>query len=132
MPLNVRRCSRRKARVLPGALDGFPWANGVGGRDPLASAVAGTADAPDHGIDLVSVAFSVGQPFEQECCTTLTHHKSVGALGVGTGPIWAERADLAELDKAGRPHVAIDTAGEHRVEMAGDQPLYRCLQRSQR
>ncbi len=42
--LNTRWC-QRKARVLPGALDGYAGANGVGGRDALASAIAGTADA---------------------------------------------------------------------------------------
>ena len=126
--LDVRRRGWGEAGVLPCALDGPLLTDRVGGGDPFASAIAGTADAADDGIDPVSVALGVVQALEHQDHGSLAHHKAVGPLCVGPGAVGAEGADLAELDKGGRAHVAVDAPGERGVKLPGDQSLDRGME----
>ena len=132
MSLDVGRGGGRNTRILPGALDGALRAEGVGRSDALAFTIAATADATNHGVNFVAIALCIGQPLEQENDRALTHHKAVCPLGVGAGAIGAKRADFAEFDEGGSPHVALHPAGQHGIEPAGDQPLDGGLQRGER
>ena len=101
---NQRRGSGRQAGILPGALDGEFLADRVGRRNALSLAVARSADAAQHGVDLVAIALGIGQTLEQEDRGAFAHDEAVGSLGVGAGAGRRERADLAELDEGrGRP-----------------------------
>ena len=116
---------RIEAGVGPSALGRQNLADGVGGGDALAFAVAGTAHAADHGVDLIAVALSVGQTLEQEGRAALAHDEAVRAVAEGPAAGCAQRADLAELDEDAGAHVAVDAAGHHGVHLAGCQQLHR-------
>ena len=88
--------------LLPGALDGQPLADRVRRGDALALAVAGAADAAQHGVDPVAVALGVGEPLEHEQRSALAHHEAVRAGVERPGAGRGERADLAELHEARR------------------------------
>ena len=62
---------------------------------------------------------------EQEQRRAFAHDKAVGAVGEGTGAGGRQRADLAELDEGDGAHVAVDAAGDDRVEVRGDQAFDR-------
>jgi hypothetical protein len=51
--------------------------------------------------------------------------KAVGAVAKGPAAGGAEGADLAELDKDGRAHVAVDAARDHGVDLMLGQHLER-------
>ena len=108
---------RRQAGILPSALDGELLADWVGRGDALALAVARAADAAQHGVDFVPVAFGVGQALEQEDRGAFTHDEAVGALRKGPRAGGRERTDLAELHEGRRTHVAVDAAGDRHVEI---------------
>ena len=86
----------------PGALDRQPLADRVGRGDALALAVAGAADAAQHGVDAVAVALGVGQALEHEQRGALAHHEAVGAGVERPGAGGRQRADLAELHERRR------------------------------
>ena len=86
------------------------WPDGIGRGDALALAVARSADAAHHGVDLVPVALGVFQALQQEDGAAFAHDEAVGAFGVGPRAGGGERADFAELDECGRAHVAVDAA----------------------
>ncbi len=116
--------------ILPCPLDGEHLADRVGGRDPLASAVAGAADTTDDGVDPVLVPFGIGQSLEQQHRCALPHDEPVGTVAVGTGARGRKCADLAELHEARRAHVAVDTTGQDRVVVTLLQTFDRCIHRS--
>ena len=93
--------------------------------DALALAVARTGDAAQHRIDTITGALRVGQPLQQEQRSTLAHHEAVGTCVERAGTRCRECADLAELHETGGAHVAVDAAGDHRVELVLDEPLDR-------
>ena len=116
---------RVQAGVGPGALGRQDLADGVGGGDTLALAIAGAAHATDDGVDLVAVALRVGQALEQEGGGPFAHNKAIGAVAEGPAAGGAQRADLAELDKDAGAHVAVHAAGQHRIHLAGRQQFHR-------
>ena len=108
--------------VAPSPLHRQPLTDRVGRGDPLAPPVAGATDAAQHGVDAVAVTFRVGQPLEHEDAGALTHHEAVGAGVEGPRAGGREGADLAELDEARRPHVAVDATSDGGVERVVDEP----------
>jgi hypothetical protein len=125
VPLDERARRRRHARQLPRTLDGQALADGVGGGDALALAVARSRHAEEHGVDAVAVPLGLGQPPEQEQRAPLAHDEAVGAVRVGAGAGRRQRADLAELHVGRGAHVAVDAAREGCVVLAVDQPFDR-------
>ena len=119
----------REAGIGPGALDRQPLPNRVGGGDPLPLAVARPRDTTHHGVDPVAGALGVVEPLQHEHRRALAHHETVGAVRVGPRAGRGERPDGAELDERRRPHVAIDAAGDHGVELAVVQALDRGVHR---
>ena len=120
--------SRRQSRVLPGALDGKFLADRVRRGDALALAVTGSGDAAQHGVDVVTIAFGIGQTLQQEDRGSFAHDEAVGALGKGSCPGSRECADLAELDEGGNSHVAVNSAGDRDIEIMLHQSIHRCAQ----
>ncbi len=116
--LHQRGGGGRERRVLPRAGDGELLTHGIGRGDALALAVARAADAADHGVDAIAVALGVGEALEQEDRGAFAHHEAVGARRVRPGAGGGERPDLAELHECAGAHVAIDAAGDDRVEVA--------------
>ncbi len=116
---------RIEAGVFPGALRGQLLADGVGGGDALPLAITAAAHAADGAVNLVAVAFGVGQALEQKERSAFAHHEAVGAVAKGAAAGGAEGADLAELDEGRRPHVAIYTAGQHRIAAVVDEVFDR-------
>ena len=113
---------RVESGVAPGPLNGENLADRVGRGDALALAVGRGAQATDDRVDRIAVALGIFQALEQENRAALAHHKAVGPIAEGAGAGSAERADLAELHKGGRPHVAVDAAGQHGVHpVIGEQ-----------
>ena len=120
-----QRCgSGRQPGILPGALDGQFLADRVGRGDAFPLPVAGSCDASQHSVDVVAVAFGIRQPFQHEEHGAFSHHETVRSLREGTNAGSGERADLAELDKGGSTHVAIDAAGDGHVEIIFYQTLH--------
>ena len=117
MAFDQRRGSRREAGILPGALDGEFLADRVGRGNALALAVAGSAHAAQHGVDLVAVALGIGQTLQQEDGGAFAHDEAIGSLGIGTRAGRRERADLAELDEGRSAHVAVNAAGDGHVKI---------------
>ena len=78
-------------------------ANRVGRGNALALAVARSADAAQHGVDLVAVALGIGQALQQKDRGAFAHDKAVGSFGIGASAGGRERADLAELDEVEAP-----------------------------
>ena len=115
--LDQRRRGRVEAGVFPGPPRGQHLADRIRRSDALALAVGETAHAADDGVNLVAIPFGVGQALEQEEAPTLAHDKAIGAIAKRTAAGGAERPDLAELDEDGRPHVAVNAAGDHGVAM---------------
>ncbi len=111
------RGGRRQACILPGSFQTEFLADRVRRGDPLAFAIAGRTDAAEHGIDLISVALGIGQAFHHKDRRALTHDEAVGALGIGARASGRQRADLAELDIGLDTHVAVNAAGDDRVEI---------------
>ena len=89
----------------------------------LALAVAAAGHAANDGVDFVAGALGVGQSFKQERARALAHDEAVGAIPKRPRAGSAQRADLAELDKGRRAHVAVDAPGEHGVHLVLVQHL---------
>ncbi len=118
--------------ALPGASQGQDLPDGIGGRDALALAVAGTTHAANHRVDAIARLLRVLQALAHEEGTTLAHDKTVGVLVIGSRAVGRERPDLAELDEGGGAHVAVHGARDHHVVVVIDQAVGRCLQGGQR
>ena len=114
---------RLEPRVRPRALDRETLADGVRGGDALALAVARAAEPEQHGVHAVAVALGVCEPLQHEQCCALAHDEAVGARVERSGTGRRERADLAELHEAVDAHVAVDAAGDHRVEVTVRQAV---------
>jgi hypothetical protein len=108
---------------LPGPLHREALPHGVRRRDALALAVAGPADAPDHGVDAVAVALGVLEALDDEHRGALAHDEAVGVRVVGTGPRRRQCADLAELHERRRRHVGVDAARDDDIEVPLREPL---------
>ena len=120
--LDQRTCGRVKPGIAPGPLNCENLADRVGRGDSLALAVGRGAHATDDRVNRVAVALGIFQPFEQEDRAALAHHKAVGPIAKGAGAGGTERANLAELHKGRRPHIAVDAAGQHGVHsVIGEQ-----------
>ena len=132
VPLDEGAGRRVEAGDLPAAPEREALADRVRRGDPLAAPVARAADAADDGVDPVAVALGVGEALEEEERGPLAHDEAVGAVGVGARAGGRERADLAELDEARRPHVPVEAAGEDGVEVPGDEPVDRGAHRRER
>ena len=91
--------------------------------DALALPVARAADAEDHRVDPVAVAFGIFEPLEHEQCRALAHHEPVGAGIERSGARRRQCADLAELHEGRHTHVVVDAAGDRCVEPVIDEPL---------
>ena len=89
----------------------------IGRSDAFSFSVARSADAADHGVDLVSVALGIRQALQHEDRCAFAHDESIGSFGVGAGAGCGERADLAELHEGLSSHVAINAAGDHDVKI---------------
>ena len=113
---------RGQPGVAPRPLHRQPLTDGVGRGDPLTPPVAGTTYTAQHGINTVAVTFGVGEPLEHEQAGALTHHEAVGAGVERPRAGGREGADLAELDEARGPHVAVDATGDGGVELVVDEP----------
>src|SRR6185369_17996904 len=111
--------------IFPGALNGQLLAGRVRRRDPLAAAVARTAHAADHRVDVIAVPLRVGQPLEYEHRRAFSHDETVRTVAIGTRAGGGERADLAELDEGGSAHVGVDAAGDDGVIVLFFQPFDR-------
>src|ERR1035438_3169249 len=116
--------SGRQAGILPGALDGQFLANWVGCSDAFPLPVASPSDASQHSVDVVAVALSVRQPFQHEQHGAFAHYETIRSLGEGTNAGGGERTDLAELDKSGGAHIAINAAGDGHIEIVFYQTLH--------
>ena len=125
--LDVCRLVRSQPGVLPGSRDCELLPHRIGGGDSLAFAIAGSPEATDDGVDVVSVAFCVGQSFQEEHCGPFTHDEAVGACVIRPRAARRERADLAELDEAGNAHVGVDAACENCVVVALLEAFDRCV-----
>src|SRR5690349_24988647 len=97
MPFDVSGGRGRQAGVLPSALNRVLLADRIGSRNPVPFAIAGASHAAEHRVDLIAVAFSIGQTLEQEDGSAFGHHESVGAYRVRTSAGGREGPDLAEL-----------------------------------
>ena len=98
------------AGCFVGPLDGQALTMGIGGRDALALAVRGRADAAQHGVDLVAVALGVFQSLEQQDTAALAHDKAVGSFVEGAAQASRQGADFGELDEGWRAQGGIDAA----------------------
>src|ERR1017187_9327225 len=98
------------------------WPTGCG--DPFAFAVAGRADAAKHGIDFVPIALGVSQALHHKDSGAFAHDEAVGPLGIGARAGGGESTDFAKLDEGLGSHVAVNAAGDDRVEIVRDQALY--------
>jgi hypothetical protein len=125
VPLDVRAGGRVEPRDLPAVPEREPLADRVRGGDPLAAPVARGADAADDGVNAVAVPLGIGEALEEEEGRPLAHDEAVGPVGVGARAGGRERADLAELHEARRPHVPVESAGQDRVEVPGDEAVAR-------
>ena len=92
------------------------------GIDAFVTAVAGTADAFDDGVDAVAVALGVGETFAHDHAHAFTDQHAVGLV--------VERADAAFAGEGGcfaethvheRRVVGIDTAGDDHIAGAFDE-----------
>src|SRR5208283_4817865 len=115
VPLNQRRGGRRQTGILPGALDGEFLTCRIGSGDALSSAIARPSHPAQYGVNFVSVAFGVREPFQQKDRGAFSHDKAVGSFGERTSAGGGKRTDFAELHERGSAHVAIDAAGDHGV-----------------
>ena len=111
----------RQAGSRPSAGNGQPLTNRVRCGDALPPAVAGAGDAAQHRVDAVAGTLGVGEPLEQEERGTFTHHEPVCTRVERARASGGQRTDLAELDEAGRSHVAIDATGDDGVELVLDE-----------
>src|SRR5215469_9019256 len=84
MTFDVGRSGRREAGILPRTLDRELLSGGIRRRDALSFAVARTSHATEHSVDLVAVAFCVGEALQQEYRRAFAHDESVGSFCVGT------------------------------------------------
>ena len=110
--------------IFPGSLNGQDLALGVGRRNALALAVAGAADPANDGVDFVAVAFGIGEALEQEGARAFTHDEAVGAGAKRPAAGGAQRPDFTELDEDAGAHVAVNAAGNDRIDMMLGEHLY--------
>ena len=125
MALDQRHSSWRQSGIFPGAFDGKFLADRVGRGNAFSLAVARSAHAAQHGVDLVFVPLSIGQTFKQEDRGAFAHDKAVRPFGIRTSAGCRERANLAELDEARGAHVAVKAAGDYHVVMVLYQSFCR-------
>ena len=130
--LDERARSRGQPGRPPRALHREPLPDRVRRRDPLAPPVAGAGDATNHRIDTVAVALGIGEPLQEEQGRALAHHEAVRPCVERASTRGRESADLAELHVARGAHVAIDTAGDHGVELVCGQAVDRRVERGHR
>ncbi len=121
----------RDAAVFVGALECQQLAGGVGGRDSLALAVRGTAQAVQHGVDLVAVALGVYQALEQQHAAALAHDETVRPFIERAAQLGRQRANLGELDETVRGHARIGAARQNHVVAKFRQAVDGCLQGGQ-
>ena len=127
--LDQRARLGRQTGVAPGALHRQSLADRVRRSDALAAAIAGPANAADHGIDLVTGPFGICQSLQHEQRRSLAHHESVGAGIERPGARGRECADLAELDERRCTHVAVDATCDGHIELAGHEAGDRRVER---
>ncbi len=110
----------RDGGLFIGALDGLFLAAGLRGVDGVAGSVAGGAQSADDRVDLVVVAFCVGEAFQHDHSDALAQNGAVGVVGKGLR--------IAALGQGGRlaeAHVhedvveGVHTAGDDHVGTAG-------------
>ena len=113
--LDVTRRRWRQPGIFPGTLYSELLADRVRCRDALTLAVARTAHAAQHGVDVVAVALGVFETLQQEQCRSLAHDEAIGTIGIGARAGRRQSADLAEFDERRGAHVAIDASGDHGI-----------------
>ena len=116
--------ARLEPGARPGTLHRQTLADGVRGSDALPLAVAGAAEPEQYGVHTVAVPLGVREPLEHEERGSLAHDEAVCACIERPGTGGRERADLAELHEAVDAHVAVDAAGDRRVEVTVREALH--------
>ncbi len=132
MAFDEADCRKVFTGVRPRTFDREALPDGIRRGDTLALPVARTTDAANDCVDFVAGGFCVLEAFEQECCRAFAHHEAVGSLVVRARASGRKRPDFAEFREARRAHVAVDTAGQHRVIVALFESADRCADRCHR
>ena len=100
--------------------------------DSIGAAVARRSDTPDHRVDPVLVTDGVFEPFRDQHARAFTQHEPVRGSVERPAARARKDADLAERDQDQRMEVRVTPSGHSQVELAGEQPLDRLVERGQR
>ncbi|MDS4070549.1 MAG: hypothetical protein RKO24_13115 [Candidatus Competibacter sp.] len=108
--------------VSPG--DGQLLAFQTGRQQPQCPSIAGLAHPLQNGIDSITVAAGVGQPFQHHDAQPLAQQGTVRVGGKGPDPrLSGQGAELAEHHEHFGGDRGIDASGKHQVAAAGAQLL---------
>ncbi len=122
----------RDSGIAVGAQERGPLSFGPGCGQAEGAAVAGGADALDHAVDAVAVAFGVREPLEDHAGHALAERDAVGGVVEGPGPAGRrEGVHGGEQDEVVDAVVQVGSAAQDDVAAAGDEFLAGHVERGE-